>query len=220
VCDASTKGIFTGYVRVEGAGPAPITDYWPTAVNNDWVYDCQGLSANTGEKRIVSSPTNGTYQFAPEDDGMVTGPVTKTLRKSAGDYFIKYADMSYAFGGFTFNMTGFEFLLLKDYETVGQTWSTTATSTLTSNNPLVPSTQVQTVVEGTMIEKGISVTVNGRTFTDVIHIQLNVTQTSNVLNNTYVDDYWFAKNIGPIKVASSGATSSYTKTLNNVFLYP
>jgi len=219
VCDATTKGIWTGFVRLMPATAPTVSDYWPTSVNNDWIYAYQNLTNPSGEKRIESVNPVGGYTFAPEDDGLATGPVVKTLRKSAGDYLIKQGDMTFNAGGFNVNVGGYEYLLLRDYEAVGQTWSTTATSSITSTNPLFPPSSLQTVAEGKMLEKGITVTVNGRTFTDVIHIQLDVTQTSNITNNAYTEHYWFAKNIGPIKVTSTISGFPTTKTLTNVFLY-
>jgi archaellum component FlaG (FlaF/FlaG flagellin family) len=220
-CAADGNGIWTGPFRLPVFSAPATSDYWPTALNNFWTYNQTGLAQSTGQKKIATmiSGSQPSYQFEPEDDGLAIGPLTKTLRKGNGDYFIKIADITYQLQGMDFTLTSFEYTILKDYAAVNETWTTSATQNLTSNNPLFPATTVNVTVDGTMVEKGISMTINGTTFTDVIHVKLVINQSSTLLNNSYEDHYWFAKDRGPIKITSSGSGSSYTKEISTFNLY-
>ncbi|MFD0750423.1 hypothetical protein ACFQZS_09740 [Mucilaginibacter calamicampi] len=88
---------------------------------------------------------------------------------------------------------------LKDDLQVGQTWED---SGVTYGYPIK--------IVGKIIEKGINRTVSGKQYTNVIHSQLNITQS--VSGGPYVDfqtsDFYIAKGIGLIEIRNMSTRGS------------
>jgi hypothetical protein len=102
----------------------------------------------------------------------------------------------------TATQSPFEFLALKDYLAVNQTWNGTYTQTTSYSGGSVPIPAVTMTSNyvGTVLGTGLTETVDGETFTNVI--KLKIVQTismANSPNSTIETTYWYAKNVGPIK---------------------
>lgn len=87
----------------------------------------------------------------------------------------------------------------KDDLQVGQTWENTG---VTYGYPIK--------IVGKIIEKGINRTVSGKQYTNVVHSQLNITQS--VSGGPYVDfqtsDFYIAKGIGLIEIRNVSTRGS------------
>lgn len=187
-------------------------DYWPRAINNEWVFEQTGSSDITYKMVGTDIFNNLTYyRFDPiSANGSSTSAtgVVAWLNKNGGNYNLKYDDISIDAGGFTGTITGFEVLLLKDDLAVNQTWSGSYTQTTTYTG-IPPITQT-TNYTGTILAKDLTETVDGETYTNVLKSKL--VQTTNIAGSSTVNttEYWFSKDVGPIKIVttSQGSTAS------------
>jgi hypothetical protein len=188
-------------------------DYWPTTVGNQWVLNQNG--AESTMKIVSSEDLNGHKyykfnQFAGASND-VSGTASVSIRKDKGDYYIKMDKVTFEQMGIKGEMTGYEFLLLKDYLEVNKTWTGTFSQTTTYNIPEVPVIKTTTNYTGTILEKGISLVVKGVTYKDVIKFKFLQKTTVSGLGETSTSevntDYWVSKNVGVIKMTSGGIIS-------------
>lgn len=192
-----------------GTGGTTSGDYWPTTINNEWTFEQNGVTQSP--IKITNSSTIGGalyYEFSPQTGsgaGSSSSSVTTRLNKNGGSYNLKTDDFNIDAGGLTGTQTGYTIILLKDNIAVGETWTGSYTQTTTYTG--IPSIIMTTNYTGTILAKNVAATVNGETFSDVI--KTNIHQESNFSGSTSSIDteYWFAKNVGPIKtVTTSGGT--------------
>lgn len=201
-----------------GGGGTPSGDYWPTAINNQWIFNQNGATLDP-MKMIGTDNFGGAtyYKFAPQSSGTSVTGVSTWLNKSAGVYKLKTGDMNLNIGGLTGTQTGYEMILLKDNIAVGQTWTGTYTQTTTySGIPAI----VQTVnYTGTILETGVSATVDGETYSDVI--KMNLMQEASMPGSISITntEYWFAKNVGPIKITTYSGSGTYNSILTDYTLH-
>lgn len=180
-------------------------DYWPTALDNQWILNQNGTDVTM--KIISSENINGeTYYKFNQMAGMnesVSGEASVWLKKNKGDYYIKMDDITIDLGEIKGVMTGYEFIILKDYLSVNETWSGTYSQTTTYNLESVPAIKTTINYKGTILEKGTSLVVNGTTYTDVIKFRIHQDVTMmGQLASSVDSDYWVSKNIGIIKMSS------------------
>jgi hypothetical protein len=202
-----------------GGGGTSTGDYWPTALNNQWVFKQDGVVQPPMKMVSINSIGSFTYYtfdqlFGTGSSGASAGVVAR-LRKNSGDYYLKIEDFTFDTGlGITGTLTGYEMLILKDYLNVNQTWSGSFSQTATFTG--LPSTTQATSYSGVILEKDATVTVNGTNYTNVI--KMKITQTVTVMGaptNNVVTEYWFAKDIGPVKAVTVSTDDTGTETINN-----
>lgn len=204
-----------------GGNGTPSGDYWPAAINNQWIFSQNG-SEQPPMKMIGTDNFSGAtyYKFAVQNGGAggtsATG-VTTWLKKSNGVYTLKTGDMNINAGGLTGVQTGYEMILLKDNIAVNQTWEGTYTQTTTYSG--IPAITQTTEYTGKILEKGITVTVDGETYTDVI--KMNMHQETSMAGSLSIvnTEYWFAKNVGPIKTITYSGGGTYQSILIDYVLF-
>ena len=109
-------------------------DYWPAALNNQWVFKLDGVQQPPMKIISINSIGGSTYYtfdtlFGQGSMGTV-GSATTRMKKNSGDYYLKIEDLNLNLGNnLTATMTGFEYVILKDYLAVGQTWNGVYTQT-------------------------------------------------------------------------------------------
>lgn len=203
-----------------GTGGTSSGDYWPAAVNNIWSYE---RDATISTLKIGSTETvNGQlyYKFLPQNGSGTTtsGTVTTSLNKNSGVYKLKTDDININAGGLTGTQTGYEFIVLKDNIATGETWNGTYSQTTTYTG--IPALIVNTVYTGTILEKNVSATVDGESYSDVIKVKITQTGTfTGAPAVTVNSEYWFARNVGIIKTVSTSNGTSYTSTLVDYTLF-
>ena len=204
-----------------GGGGSSSGDYWPTAINNEWLMERDGVALDP--LKIVGTGNFGGqtyYKFAPQSGSgtSTSGTVTNWLNKSNGVYKLKTDDINVNAGGFSGTQTGYEFIILKDNIAVGQSWSGTYTSTTTYTG--IPSITLTTNYTGTILAKNVTATVDGETYNDVIKVSLVQNASMAGAPATVVNtEYWFAKNVGVIKSISNDAGNSYESILIDYTLF-
>jgi hypothetical protein len=185
-------------------------DYWPTSVDNSWVY-----TQNSQEKtmKIIGiDEIDGVkyYKFSQlvGFESLTEGQFTAWIKKNNDEYYIKIDDIIVKYGDNTGKVSGYQFLLFKDNLAVNQSWGGTYNYTINYNVPDLPNVTTKASYTGTILEKGISLTLNGTIYNDVIKFRF-IQKTS--INGQGISevavDFWIAKNIGIIKMESLGVSS-------------
>lgn len=178
-------------------------DYFPTAINNSWVL-------NTNES-LSTMKITGTDSFDGKEyfkfDQFIgsEGLLNSWLRKSNGNYYFRIGELTFNYEGLTATQTGYEYIFFKDYLDVNQTWTGTYTQKTTYTGfPPITTTVNYT---GTILEKNTTLTLNEKTYNDVIKFRYNikVIDPKGSEMQSYNFDYWIAKNVGIIKFIGAGS---------------
>jgi len=173
--------------------PVGTTDYQPLTTGTTWRYqETQGTDVDTstltvtGRTRIINTKTYYVIEENSKD-----GKDSTYYYKNNHNYITNSEDFA--------DGVGTETLYLNDNEAVGYTWTGTAAS-----NPLASGTY-----SGKIVEKGISKTVLGKTYTDVIHTQVVLKLTLlGIANATINCDIYVAKGIGIIQFDTNDGTDT------------
>lgn len=207
-------------------GSSNVSDYWPAAVDNTWNYN-QNSVAQSPSKILSTEVINGAtyYNFSNVlgQSSSAAANVSLQLRKNNGDYFIRMPSFTVNYGGgLSAQSTTAEFLMFKDYLDVNQTWTSNYSQTFTYNMPAIPATTTNVVLQGTMLEKNVSLTVSGVSYSNVIKFKVVQTATiqGQATSTTTTSNYWFAKNVGCIKaISQSTGTADTTTELTSYVLH-
>jgi len=197
-------------------------DYWPTAINNEWIFSLNGVEQEPMKiisTSLIEGATYYNFNNAIGQGSSTTANANISIKKTGGDYYIKVNDINSESGGFSFVTTGYEFIVLKDYLAVNETWNGSYTQTSTYSDPSFPVITFSTTYIGTILEKGITVIVAGETFNDVI--KLKIVQTTTIMGQATTSEslYWFAKDIGPIKTSAEAQGESYLNEIVDYTLF-
>lgn len=197
--------VVLGSVEEESTG-----DYWPMAVNNQWTFAVNG--SNEAPMKIVSTEQingNTYYKYENFIGASTEGTgfeATVWTRKNNGNYYSRQEVTSMGGGeGFpAITVEPFEVIILKDFLAVNETWTQTVNQTTIIQGfpPMVTPINIQ----GKVLEKDITMTVNGEEFPNVIKVEV-IQNTQGVSTTNY---YWFAKDVGMIKYQSIYQASNTT----------
>lgn len=207
-----------------GGGGTSSGDYWPAALNNQWVFNLNGVQQDPLKMVSINAINGNTYYTFNQQSGTggtgTAASATLRLRKTSGDYYIKVEDIvTPAQAGMPGSTTtGSETILLKDYLAVGGTWTSSYNQTTTYTDPSFPVITLNFVIEASIMEKNISLTVNGAVYTDVIKVKYVQNVTSFGQTTSSINYYWFSKNVGPIKITNEFGTSTYNQELVSYIL--
>lgn len=204
----------------ENGGGTSTGDYWPTAINNQWVFKMDGVLQSPIKMISINTINANAYytfnQIVGTGLGFTVSGIQR-LRKSNGDYFIKMEILSSPAQGPIpgFTMTGYETIILKDYLAVGGTWTDKYSQTTTYSDPNFPVISVDFDILGTVMEKNSSISIAGRNYTDVIKIKYiqKVTMAGQAVTATSY--YWYSKNVGPIKMTTETGGQTTVQELDS-----
>ena len=161
--------------------PATVeTDFLPLTTGNNWTYQIAG--ANSFTLTITNKDTliNGrNYKVATNSAGSNVYQI-----KTGTDYY-RYSAMP----GLAPN--GIEELYLKE-GLVNGAWSNTVLVNIPGSG------NINVTLKYTIAETGISKTVFGKLYTDVIHVKLDVSTTIIINLNLGSGDFYYAKGVGMI----------------------
>ncbi len=194
---ASSLFLFTECKKDDTSPTDTTVNYSPLTVGSNWTYNyTEG----------TSSPTTFTATVTDKDT-VINGKTYKVLSSSddsGNKYMAKIDSNYYRFASFS-GIGSFEELYLKDNRPVNSTWLNSTSFTL-PGIPLPLTADLTYLVK----EKGISYPVNGKSYSDVIHITVTV---SVLTQNIGGGDFYYAKAIGLIESKISltpTAQSAYT----------
>ncbi|MBS7253741.1 hypothetical protein [Flavobacterium branchiicola] len=188
----------------------PQTDYWPTAVGNQWVLDQNGTKSTM---KIIGSEKVGGDTYFKFDQFVTTGTsgdgsAKVSIKKVNGEYFIKIDDILYSANGISGKTTGYEFVFFKDNLEINKTWTGTYTQQTTFDYPGIPVIKLVVKYTGTILAKGATETIKSVTYKDVIKFKLHQEATMEGETATSADaEYWIAKDVGIVKFIFNNASS-------------
>lgn len=201
-------------------GGSATGDYWPFAINNQWEFE-SSVPQNDEPMKIIGTETINNvlyyrinYAFQDPGTGDLAGTAVLHLRKDNNAYYQRVQVNIPGQNGMETTVSPYELLIFKDVE-VGQSWTYTATqiTTYQSTDPDItvdlPDNVMTIDLTGTVLEKDISLTVNGATYSNVIKVK--VVQDITVhewlgmpeMITTTTTNMWFSKGVGPIKFETS-----------------
>lgn len=163
--------------------PTSTANFQPISAGSAWSYTATS-----------NSVTNNYTLTATANDSTIDGKTYKVFINSGGpnEYYYKTGNDYYRYSYFIALNQALDLLYLKDNLSVGATWTQNKNATINGVNGTA-------ILECLVAEKGISYTVNGKTFTNVMHIKINPTFSVSgikLTNNKAEIHYYFADNIG------------------------
>lgn len=174
-------------------------DYWPMAINNQWIFKLNGEAQDPMKISSTESIDGKTYYKYENFLGTSTSGSdfvgTNLTRKTNGVYYVRVSAVIP--GTPTITVSPLEFIILKDYLEVNQMWSQnlSQTTTIEGQTPIVTAVEVA----GKILERNVAITIGAITYTNVIHTEVIRTTQGTVNKN----EYWFAKDIGLVKYKNS-----------------
>ncbi|MGI8580575.1 MAG: hypothetical protein ACR2KX_00130 [Chitinophagaceae bacterium] len=191
-----TLGKFTS--RINFLPGTTVTDYFPTTVGSNWAYGKNGGTPADSLliKVIPYQLTVGVNTFSTFTIDYIPGvgnPDSLYFRRSAGDYY-EYFNTEEFFG---FDEPGtppyVEFIFLKDNVPQGTTWNS---PNFVGSSAGISSTMF---IKMTLFEKATTPVTSGNvTSSDVLKVKYEYLLTTAPATPFYVEERWFAKNIGLI----------------------
>jgi hypothetical protein len=183
------------FTQCKKSSDSPASDYLPLTVGTNWTYISNGV---TSKLTVTSKDTvalGRTYKVVSNNNG-----ANQYHGKSGNDYY-RFA----TFQGFLPN--GVEELYLKSDGSINTTWQFNV-------NVMFGTIPVPVTAKYTITEKDITKTVQGVSYSKVIHVTLALTSP---LGNNGGGDFYYAKGIGMISSSLSitvpGSTQSNTTEL-------
>ncbi|MFL9843615.1 hypothetical protein [Flavobacterium rhizosphaerae] len=209
-------------------------DYWPMAINNEWVFESTAQE-NVQPMKIIGTEVIGGKTYYRVDDYFsvagtdeyteFTGTTTVYLRKEGGSYYQRISVSVPDAEGMSTTVTPYEYICFKDNLEVNEGWTDTATQTSTytmdGGDFDFPAIEIDLNLsfQGVILEKGITLTVNGVTYQNVIKEKLIQTITMQGMSAGSITTYiWFAKDVGPIKSETNEDSYDATVTLTSYTL--
>jgi len=188
-----------GCSKKNNPGPSASADsYLPVSSGSTWTYnDVVGGSAS----QLTITMTGGTSVINGKT--YYAGTSASSTRGTSTGYFYA-ANHSYSFRATSaaVNIT-IELQMGNDEQNVGYTWTTTPTDNGTING-------VSAKTVNTIKEKNISRTVNGKTFNNVIHTQVDLQYDLGTgFQSVATYDIYLAKGVGMIENDTSVSGSPY-----------
>ncbi|HEY4197855.1 MAG TPA: hypothetical protein VGM63_20080 [Mucilaginibacter sp.] len=185
--------------------PASSNSYFPVTSGSTWTYnDVAGGNTNTLTITMTgaTSVINGKTYYVASSNSSVRGTSTGDYYAANHDYAIRATN---AAAGVTV-----ELQLGDDSKAVGYSWTTSPT-----DNGTVSGFPARTV--NTVKEVNVTKTVNGKSFTNVIHTQVALQyDLGSGFQNTAVYDIYLAKGVGMIELDTSiNGSASETETITS-----
>ena len=183
---ASFAVLFTQCKKDDNPTPTTSTNYSPLTTGSNWTYN---YSESGGSPETIKLTVT-------DRDTSINGKTYKVLSSSdnSGDNYLAKIDSNY-YRFTTFPGIGdFEELYLKDNRAVNSTWTNSVPFTLPGTGSF------NADLTYTVKEVGISRTVNGKEYKDVIHVAVAVNVT---LLNFGGGDFYYANNVGLIESSIS-----------------
>lgn len=192
-------------------------DYWPMAVNNQWIFKEDGELLEPMKITGTATVAGNSYYkfdqfFTDAGDNGFDGQATILARKNGAGYSVRISvEIPAQEGGISITVSPFEYTVLKDDLAAGQSWNETVTQTTTTTVPgMAPIEVVMTnKYTGKILEKDVTVTLNGETYENVIKVELKQVSElgAGVPPTSIVTQFWWAKGVGPIKSQTLGVSN-------------
>ena len=189
------RGIFSVFAVIifccfgckKEAKQGPEGEYLPLTDGSTWKYNYASDGGTTDT--LIVKMTGGTTQI----NGRAYYNASSTYRQGTSPGYFYAGNHFYVTRTADEGSGSIELQLLNDTASVGYQWITIPT-----DNGLLGGTPVQTI--NTIKEKNITRTLNGKTFTNVIHTQVQLQYNNGSgFGTTVTYDFYLAKGIGLIE---------------------
>ena len=183
-------------------------NYYPLTENNKWWY------LDNGEVKLISIGSINYFGDTPYHRIFNSNSNLESwMIKRGASYFQKSGSTFMDLGnGNTLFLGEYEIKILKDDVLAGGTWSDNLTLDVRvygGGNPVsLPATLTYT---STVLERNVTETIEGNTYTNVIKVNMHALESVNSYNTTIESEYWFAKDIGLIKEITTSSSDNITK---------
>lgn len=187
--------------------PASSNSYFPVTSGSTWNYDDK--VGNAASSTLIITMTGQTATINSKKYYTATSTSSATNTTTTGYYYA--TDHSFAIRATNAKAAvTIELQLGNDSLAVGTTWTTTPT-----DNGTISGFAARTI--NTVKEKGITKVVNGKTYTDVLHTQVDLQYNLGLgFTSTAIYDFYLAKGVGMIETDTSVNGASYeTETLTS-----
>jgi hypothetical protein len=164
--------------------PTPPANFQPVTAGSTWTYN--SVSSSTATKNYTLTSTG--------NDSLIDGKAYKIFKNSAGpnEYAYKTGNDYYRYSFFEALNQALDLLYLRENYSVGEKWTQNKNATINGVNGTA-------ILECVVAAKGVTHTVSGKTYADVMDIKINPTFSVNgiLLTNNKADiHYYFANNVG------------------------
>ncbi|WP_345949487.1 hypothetical protein ABDD95_21825 [Mucilaginibacter sp. PAMB04274] len=199
--DAPITPLVTTKPLTGSVSTTPAGDYQPLTKGSFWKYDnilATSVDVNTVTITGNTSKINRKTYYEAINDSQANGTTIGFYNNDGGVYRFRTTN---AVVGITAELT-----FLDENKAVNETWTAPITDNGLVNN--IPGRLV-----GKVVEKGISHTVNGKTFKDVIHTAADLQYDTGGYSTVLTYNLYYAKGIGLIEQVSTiaGVTIVNTK---------
>lgn len=189
-------------------------NYWPMAVNNTWNFF--GHGSDTQIKIVGTKNFNGKTYFEIKDNANTQYDITSWLSKDGAVYYQKADETTVSENGVLITIQGYEIPIFKDNLLENDSWSGTINQKATYLlNGKTTNLNGKLKYKGTILATNATEIINNVTYTDVIKMSMVVKITFQNQTSEASVEYWFAKDVGPIKTYEVGATIGIDRELVN-----
>lgn len=189
--------------------------YWPMAVGNIWEFEMDGEAQDPMEITDTEEINGKTYykmnqSFTNAGMADFTGDAEAFINYDDGDYSVRVSvEIAAGDGMPAITIEPYEFIIFREGLSAGETWNQTVTQTTIMDLPGVPPMENEIDIEGTIMEEDITMEVNGTTYEHVVKSKFVQT----MMGEEIVTYYWFAKDVGPIRIQSTAEGAEFDQTL-------
>jgi hypothetical protein len=190
-------------VMPEGTTPPPVGSglYFPLTNNSWWSYDegpgTDSFKVTSNGTKLLDGKTYSRFLYS-DDFGMADTGYFR-LDASTNSYYQYQSTDEFANLGITVTQPSMEVLFLKENLTTNATWN----SDITGSQGPIP---ITIRFKATCINNNLTVSVNGKNFTNVYHVRLQLQMgTFGTFTDIESIDTYYAKGIGRIRAFNASS---------------
>lgn len=203
-------------VTATSTNPNPASDHFPLTANSWWSYDEVSAPGDSIKRTNIGARTfnNNTYRIFEDRDN--TGILDSVYYRKNGSDYLEYAYVDdYSLISFDNAVFG-DILFLKEGTTTGATWYSAEFSGMVSGQI------VKLRYHYTVTNANATVTVNGKTFSNVYQVTYNSQISS--MGSPFIDEgltwiAYYAQGIGMIYTKATAGTDTFEINIRNYKIF-
>lgn len=191
-------------------------DFLPLKTNNEWTYIIESESLTNLIKIVGTTTFNSTAYYEFTDNSEAFPFIIKHwFAKKGATYVLKTDDSTINDSGVNVTVKSYEIPILKDDYDVDVPWTGSVSPKVTfSANGQTGVLPFKVTYTGKNFFRG-EITLNGENYQNVIKTRINLVIKANDQVTTSTEEYWYAENIGIIKLVTYNTDG--TKTEKNIY---
>ena len=190
-------------------------NYWPMAVNNTWNFFGNGI--NSEIKIVGTAVFDGKTYFEIKDNSYTNSDIKGYMINEGATYFQRVGETTVNENGVVITIQGYEIPIFKDNFEENESWSGTVNQKASYVlNGKTTNLNGKLNYKGTILTTNATETINDVTYTDVIKMSMVVKITFQNQTTEASVEYWFAKDVGPIKTIEVGGAFNINRDLVNL----